>query len=183
MRDADNKQTKSKYSKYEGIVEAASPIYIEEGFALSFTTDTVNSEDLKNKGWFRVICDASHVEGHVKQFHVDVPPDITGIQGSVNKTAIHGYKSALTYAKSMLICMVFNIITKDELDDDGNAAGSMDVEYINDEQITEIEKALEEKNLDPADFLAQARVDTYSLITTNRFQGAMNWIKRQKKAE
>lgn len=121
VRDAENKQTKSRYTKLETIVAAISPIYTAEGFALSFDTDVCPVPEHAAAGWFRVICEISR-SGHTKRRHVDLPPDIAGIQGNVNKTGLHGFKSTLTYGRNMLICMIFNVVLKDE-DNDGNQPG------------------------------------------------------------
>lgn len=119
---SENKQTESKYAKINAIVKVAAPIYTQEGFALSFNTDACPVEEHSMKGWFRIICEATHSAGFAKKYHVDLPPDLAGIAGKVNKTGIHAFKSTLSYGKNMLICMIFNIVTESE-DDDGQAAG------------------------------------------------------------
>ena len=119
IRDAENKQTKSMYGKYDTIVKVTSPIYAAEGFAISFNTDACPVAEHAAKGWFRV--EATVARGAFsRKHHVDLPPDLTGIAGTVNKTGLHAFKSTLTYGKAMLLCMIFNIVLKDNGDDDGN---------------------------------------------------------------
>jgi hypothetical protein len=115
--DSDNPQTKSKYAKFEKINQAIKPIYTKEGFSLSFGT-----ADSSIPNYIRVMCDVSHVGGHHKAFYIDLPPDVEGIKGNVNKTPVHGIASAHSYSKRYLEIMIFNVTIGGE-DDDGNAAG------------------------------------------------------------
>jgi hypothetical protein len=83
-----------------------------------------------------------------------------GIQGKVNKTQIHAYKSTFTYAKNTLTCAVFNVATGD--DDDGNGAfpnGNGDNGLIDETTAGEIEKLLKDTG-------------------ANR-KGFVNWLKSQ----
>jgi len=116
VRTAHNKQTNSKYAVLENIIEQLSPIWTRHGFALSFGTG-----DCPTEGYYRVECELTHSAGHSKHYHADLPTDMTGIQGSVNKTGIHGFGSTMSYGRRYLVCMVFNVAVKTE-DDDGNAA-------------------------------------------------------------
>jgi hypothetical protein len=112
-RKASNTQTDSKYAKLEAIVEAISPIYTAEGFALSFDT-----ADAPKAGDIRIVSILSHAAGHSRQYHIDMPPDEAGIKGNVNKTRLHATGSTNSYARRYLICMIFNVATMD--DNDGN---------------------------------------------------------------
>jgi len=100
----------------ENIIEQLSPIWTRHGFAVSFGTG-----DCPTEGYYRVECELTHSAGHSKRYHADLPCDMTGIQGSVNKTGIHGFGSTMSYGRRYLVCMVFNVAVKTE-DDDGNAA-------------------------------------------------------------
>ena len=115
--DSDNKQTNSKYAKFEKINKVIKPIYTENGFDLSFGMGKSDIQD-----FIRVICDVSHKGGHSKQFFIDLPPDETGIKGTKNKTLVHATSSAVSYAKRYLVAMIFNLTIGGE-DDDGNSAG------------------------------------------------------------
>ena len=112
-RDKENKQTKSMYSSHEAIVKMAKPIYTDAGFSLMF----YEGETSKEKH-IRVMCDIRHEKGHMESRFIDLPLDLTGIQGSVNKTGIHGAGSTISYGRRYLTCMIFNIPTGD--DNDGN---------------------------------------------------------------
>lgn len=111
--NAENTQTKSRYAKLAAINKAVVPIYTEEGLSISFDSDVVANG-------IRTIAKVSHSQGHTKEYHLDLPLDDKGPQGTVNKTGVHATKSTHSYAQRTLICMIFNVATED---DDGNKAG------------------------------------------------------------
>ena len=116
IRNAHNPQTKSKYAKLEGVIEASKPIYTEFGFSVVFYEGKA-----EEAGHIRVFADVLHKAGHKETYHYDVPLGGVGIAGKVNMTAIHAKATSVTYGRRYLLCMVWNIPTED---DDGNAAGN-----------------------------------------------------------
>lgn len=114
VRNADNEQTKSKYATLEKINAAMSPIISKHGFSMSFGT-----ADSPHAGHYRIVCTTSHVGGHSREDHADVPIDLGGIKGNQNKTATHAFGSTMSYGRRYLTMMIFNVTTKKE-DDDGN---------------------------------------------------------------
>jgi hypothetical protein len=128
---AKNQQTgNSPYAKLKDVVKIAKPVYTKHGFSISFY-----EEDSPKENHIRWCADVMHAEGHSIPRHVDVPIDDKGIKGTVNKTATHAMKSSSTYGRGILICHIFNIPTGEDIDDDGNAAGT---QYISEDQQTEI---------------------------------------------
>ncbi len=124
IADADNLQTGSRYAKLNAIVKALAPVYTAEGFTVSYNTEPCPVERLSSDGWFRVTSELNHAGGYTKNYHVDLPLDVTGPKGNVNKTAMHGTKSAISYARVILMGLMFNFTTSLDIDDDGNAAGA-----------------------------------------------------------
>lgn len=124
VRDAVNSQTKSRYAKYESIIQQTRPVYTKYGFALSFYEMPAETADR-----IRVGCDVMHMEGHTKKFHIDMALDKTGISGNANKTDVHALGSSFSYAKRNLFCMVFNIQLADQ-DDDGVKGGGVTIESM-----------------------------------------------------
>ena len=114
-KSRDNAQTRSQYADMEDILKVAPKVYTSHGFSLSYGT-----ADSKLTDHVRVIANLMHVDGHSKQYAVDIPLDMTGIQGATNKTKTHGTGSAITYGQRYLIKLIFNLNTGD---DDDNAAG------------------------------------------------------------
>ena len=115
VKTAENKQTKSRYALLEAIYEQCSPIWTRHGFALSF-----NIGECPLAGHYRVLCECTHSSGFKKNYQADLPADLTGIAGSVNKTGVHGFGSTVAYGRRYLTCMIFNIAVKNE-DNDGNS--------------------------------------------------------------
>lgn len=113
-RNATNKQTSSRYAKLEAIIEKCSPIWTKHGFALSYDT-----ADCPIENHYRITCEVSHRAGHSKNYHMDLPIDNAGINGTKNKTGMHGAGSTIAYGRRYIVCNVFNIAIKDE-DTDGN---------------------------------------------------------------
>lgn len=107
-----NSQTNSKYADLEAVLEMAKPVYTEQGFSVIFHEGKAEKTDD-----IRLCADVLHRSGHKETYHIDVPPDETGIKGSVNKTKMHGKASSVTYARRYLMCMIWNIPTQDS---DGN---------------------------------------------------------------
>lgn len=118
--DATNPQTRSRYASYEALDLALRPIYTAHGFALSFNTaDSGSAESV------RVLCEVTHLAGHAKLYHVDMPADGKGAKGGDVMTKTHAVGSALTYGMRYLLKMIFNVAIGDgDGDDDGNKAGA-----------------------------------------------------------
>lgn len=118
--DKENKQTNSKYASYAALDNVIRPVYSKFGFSVTFDTADCGKED-----HVRIIAEVSNA-GHTKHHHVDMPCDGKGAKGGDVMTKTHAMKSAVTYGKSTLLQMIFNIaVTTDKIndDDDGNAAG------------------------------------------------------------
>ena len=115
--DHKNEQTRSMYAKYDTINKAIKPVYTNEGFSLCF-----GQAESKTEGYIRITCDVSHTGGHSKLYFMDLPPDMTGLKGTQNKTGVHGTASTFSYGQRYLAKLIFNLTISEE-DDDGNAAG------------------------------------------------------------
>ena len=181
-RDAFNKQTKSDYVKIESVIRAIAPLYTAEGFALSFSHGVCAVPEQTAKGWFRTICEITHAAGYSKTNYIDLPPDIAGIKGEVNKTAVHAVKSTTTYARGILICEAFNVPLADKVrDDDGNGAGGeVDAtEYLNAEQVAIINSLIARAGMSMEEFLKRARVPSVETIPDAMFQTACNTLNRR----
>ena len=113
VRKAENKHTKSKYAKLEKIDEAIRPIYTKHGFNLEFNSRHLDADTVL------ILCECSHRDGHSKQFELAGKLDMSGAQGTANKTSIQGLGSSVSYLRRYLTCMIFNVTLTDE-DNDGN---------------------------------------------------------------
>jgi ERF superfamily len=115
--DMENPQTRSRYASYAQIDRTIRPIYTEEGFSLSFGDGEPIAPDS-----IRIICYVSHVDGHTRMYHKDMPIITTGPKGNDVMTKVHAHGSADQYAKRYLVKDIFNLAIGED-DDDGNGGG------------------------------------------------------------
>lgn len=111
VTNAYNEHTKSRYAKLAAINKAITPIYTAEGLSISF-----DSADSPIKDYMRIIAIVSHAQGHSRQYHLDMPPDDTGVKGTVNKTMVQATGSTNAYGRRYLVLMIFNVSTEDDID-------------------------------------------------------------------
>lgn len=114
--DATNPQTRSKYASYAALDRALRPIYTDHGFGLSFDTGDAADDEV------RVLCYATHAQGHSRTYKLDMPADGKGAKGGDVMTKTHATGSALSYGMRYLLKMIFNVAVGED-DDDGNTAG------------------------------------------------------------
>ena len=106
VKDAFNQQTSSKYAKHEALAKAIKPIYTREGFSITFSEGEAPKE-----GFIRIIGVLRHRAGYKESHHIDLPLDIAGIKGSVNKTPTHATGSTFSYGRRYLTCLIFDVLT------------------------------------------------------------------------
>jgi hypothetical protein len=115
LRDATNPSTNSKYTRLESLLKVVVPIYTAAGFSLSFGTS-----DCPIAGHYRIVCDVAHkgaAGSFTRHYQCDIPADTTGMKGSMNKTATHGFGSTMSYGRRYLTLLIFNIALINEDDD------------------------------------------------------------------
>lgn len=114
VKTSRNPSTNSGYVKMEHIQDIVNPILFDHGFSLSYGTD---QSSLQNH--YGVTALLAHSNGHSRLYRCDVPADTHGPKGQQNKTATHGFGSAVSYGQRYLVKLIFNIRLIGE-DDDGN---------------------------------------------------------------
>ena len=117
-RNKSNEQTSSRYADLARLAEAALPIIHTHGFAITFS-----EAETEKPNHIGVAVSVRHRDGHTERFAFHVPVDLCGFKGTPNKTAIHGWGSALTYCRRYALLCAFNVIVSG--DDDANAAGKV----------------------------------------------------------
>jgi ERF superfamily protein len=117
--DAENPQTRSRYATYAKLDAHLRPIYTRHGFALSFDEGESKPDSV------RVVCIVSHVAGHSRSYHRDIPADGKGAKGGDVMTKTHAAGAAGSYGARYLLRGIFNVAIG-ELDNDGNGAGGME---------------------------------------------------------
>ena len=168
IRDGENKETRSKYAKLETVSAAIGPVAQRHGFTISYGSEV---SPLANH--YRVTAELAHTEGHKRGYHVDVPIDMTGPKGMPNKTATHGWKSAMTYGQRTLMCMIFNVVIRNQ-DDDGNAAGTGPV--IDEKRLDGLMDLIESVGADRKKFMAFFKIDAMAELPARKYADAVKML-------
>lgn len=170
-RDAENRQTRSMYARLETISRAIKPVYTRFGFSTSFWEGVPARE-----GFIRIEGRLRHRDGHSEEYHCDLPIDDKGIQGNVNKTAMHGTGSTFTYGRRYLTCMIFDIAVGD--DTDGNLPE--DESLVTPEQAANIEALLTEVGADRAKFLKWCQADSVDEILSRQYSRCLKELEARR---
>lgn len=168
--DSTNKQTGSKYASYAALDRVIRPIYVSKGFGLSFDTGDCPSENS-----VRVLCYVTHTDGYERTYRIDMPADGKGAKGGDVMTKTHATSSAVAYGKRYLLGMIFNIAIGE--DDDGNAAANTQ-EFLSQKQVDDLTKLIVDTGGDVKKFCAFAHVEALSNIYANRYDAAVDAVKR-----
>lgn len=140
--DADNPQTRSRYATYAKLDAYLRPIYTRHGFALSF------DEGESKPDMVRVVCIVSHIGGHSRTYHRDMPADGKGAKGGDVMTKTHAAGAAGSYGARYLLKGIFNVAIG-EYDDDGNGGSNtrgLD-EKVYADHLSAIDAAADERSL------------------------------------
>lgn len=106
-----NGHVRSRYARYEDIIEVVRPILQRHGFALRHQNKTLEN------GQLRIIGVLSHRAGHSEQDEFDCPPDASG-----QKNNIQAMGSTRSYGQRYTTIALLNIVSR-KADDDGQKAG------------------------------------------------------------
>jgi hypothetical protein len=117
VRDADNKQTGSRYARFETVLHVCKPVWTGEGFSLAFS-----EADCPVAHHKRTVLTVMHDAGHRETSSIDLPLDGVGPKGNAiaGMNAVQAAMSTGTYAQRALVCRVFNITVANQ-DVDGNS--------------------------------------------------------------
>jgi hypothetical protein len=182
IADAVNDHTGSSYAKLCTIVDTLAPLYTAHGFSVSFGQADCKSQKLVDDGWFRTTAELSHAAGFSKHYFVDLPADIRGAAGTINKTLIHGTKSTITYARGILMGMMFNFTTALDGDTDGN----MPSETITEEQAVTLRDHLsvfDDAVAAEKDLCNWLKIEALEDLPAKLHSKAMKAINEQKRSE
>lgn len=100
---------RSKYARYEDIIEVVRPILAEHGFALRHQNRMQDGKQL-------IVGVLSHRSGHSEQDEFECPPDTSG-----KKNSIQAMGSTRSYGQRYTTNALLNIVTRGT-DDDGKSA-------------------------------------------------------------
>lgn len=164
-----NDQTHSKYADYAALDRALRPVYVAEGFALSF--DTADAAE----GMVRVLCHVSHAAGHTRTYRADMPNDGKGAKGNDVMTKTHASGAAMTYGMRYLLKMIFNVAIGED-DTDGNQP----VPRITQEQEAELRDLAESVGADMPNYLRYLKIAKLSDLRASSFKAAVAALEAKK---
>jgi hypothetical protein len=161
LKSSTNPHFKSRYADLSACVEAVIDSLNDNGIAL-----IQNTHECDNG----VIVETMFV-------HESGETLTTGkLHVPATKHDAQGYGSALTYARRYSLMAACGIAPED---DDGNAA-SKKVEYLNDEQVANIESVAAELGVDLAKLTAFYKVDRLAQIPNTEFGKILNSLERKR---
>jgi hypothetical protein len=169
LRNKTNASTSSKFADLEAISDAIDPIIHRHGFSLSY-----GSDESPMPSHYRVTCTVSHTGGHTKDYHADVPTDMHGIKGSQNKTATHGWGSAMSYGRRYLKMLIYDVKLTD---DDGKAAGNGGP--VNREQLKVLNGLCDAVKADRAALCKYLKIDELGDLAAADYNDAIHVLKQK----
>lgn len=171
IKDSTNPSTKSRYASLENIKDACKPIWLANGFALSY-----GEADCPLPNYKRTTCDVRHDGGACHTYHLDLPNDGIGAKGNPigQMNPVQAAISTTSYGERRLCCMIFDITVAGE-DRDGNLPADM----ITQEQIATLNEWIESTETNLGRFLAWLGVDSLDKIPVGEFSKAIEMLKRK----
>lgn len=170
--NALNPQTRSKYATYDALDRVLRPIYIRNGFALSFGTADGSAVE-----YVRIVADVSHAAGHSKRYQIDMPADGKGAKGGDVMTKTHAVGAGVSYGMRYLLKMIFNVAIGED-DVDGN-----DVQpTIDKDQIVTLEALIEEVGADRPQFLKYMKITELADLPLARYKDAVKALEKKRQA-
>ncbi len=170
--NASNPQTRSKYATYDKLDRVLRPIYTEHGFSHSFDEGESPKPD-----HVRVLCYLSHVGGHTRTYHRDMPADGKGAKGGDVMTKTHAAGAAGSYGARYLLKGIWNVAVGEE-DDDGNAP-NVRVTLIDDGQWAELVQMIEAAKADTAAFCTAYKIGSLRDLPVSDFRRAIAQLNRK----
>lgn len=154
------------FARWEDVDAVTRPILDANGFSVRFSADAVEGGRTRYKAIF------SHRAGHSEEIGMILPAD-TG----PGRNALQAVGSTLSYGKRYLVEAFCNVI-RQGIDDDGKLGGT---EFINEDQITQINNALRDAKADLTGFLRHYGIDSVESMEAKDFTTAMNQLFQKKK--
>ena len=170
--DTSNPQTRSKYASYAALDKALRPIYTAQGFSLSFDTGDGAPEQ-----FVRVVAHVSHVGGHSRQYHADMPADGKGAKGGDVMTKTHATGAAMSYGMRYLLKMIFNVAIGED-DDDGNE--SRDAGKISDAQVDELIALADEVGADKVKLCAFFKIASLADVPASSLEYVKKTLEKKR---
>lgn len=169
--NASNPQTKSRYATFDKLDRVLRPIYTEHGFSLSFDEGESPKDD-----HVRVLCYVSHIGGHTRTYHRDMPADGKGAKGGDVMTKTHAAGAAGSYGARYLLKGIFNVAVGDD-DADGNYR-DYSVKVIDDAQWAMLVQLIEAAGIDAGTVCTAANVESLKELPAAKFPSIVKKLNK-----
>ncbi len=153
------------FATWENVDSIIRPLMDDEGFILSFDSQ------MKDGGGAVITGTILHSAGHSRSASIPLALDASG-----GKNNLQGMGSTLSYGKRYTTFMLLNVVTEGE-DDDGTRGGMV---FINEAQVSEIEKLIEETKSIREKFLEAMGVIVIENLQAKDFAKAVNALMAKK---
>jgi hypothetical protein len=165
--NAANPQTRSRYATYDKLDRVLRPTYTEHGFSLSF-----DEGDSPKPDHVRVLCYVSHIAGHTRTYHRDMPADGKGAKGGDVMTKTHAAGAAGSYGARYLLKGIFNVAVGEE-DEDGNKP-----KVIDDAQWAMLVQLVDAAGIDAGTVCTAANIGSLKELPAAKFQSVVNKLNK-----
>lgn len=126
---------------------------------------------IQNDKGITVTCTITHKAGHSESTSLTAAPDNSG-----SKNAIQAVGSTISYLERYTLLALTGLATA-EMDDDGDKA---EIEYINQDQVIEINDLLKETKTNLQGFLNFVGAKTVEEITSKNYQKGIDLLKKKQ---
>lgn len=172
VKDAENKQTNSRYTRLETLARAVDPVIHKHGFSVSYGTAESPLER-----HVRVTATVMHKAGHSTDHFIDLPLDDEGLKGSKNKTGTHAVGSTMSYGRRYLKMLIFDVTVAGE-DDDGNR-----VPVVSESQARLLQDLIDTHEVDMVRFWKWAGVERIADLPFDKFASAKEMLLSKPRKE
>lgn len=148
----------TRYADFAAYAAVIDPIIARHG--LSYRFRTTQNERIS------VTCILSHRDGHSEENTLSGPSDKTG-----SKNDIQAIGSTLTYLQRYLLVQALGLAASN--DDDGKKAGAAPVEFVSEQQVSDLMAALAETGANLERFLKHIKLEKLEDIHANKFAAVM----------
>lgn len=131
-----NPDTKSWFATADDVDDGINTLLLEEGLTLSFEPRPSEKTDMV------LIVGILSLGAYSREYPLEMPADGKGPKGGGVMSRTHATGSAITYGKRYLKNMIFNLRFK-EKDDDGNAAGNQERQFMDERSATDLMSLIE----------------------------------------
>lgn len=168
-------QLRSKYARYEDIVEAVKPLFAKYGFYFSAKTDF-------DQNMLIVEGTIGHKLGHEETTKMRLPFDCSG-----SKNNVQAIGSSVSYGKRYVISMLLNIATGGEDDDGADAqppqqnAKTTAGRTLNKSQLETLRETMRHVNVTDEYVCQKAQVGSIEEIAQGRLAGCLSHLNSLSK--